>query len=187
MAIESQGRQGSYNTVVFGDSIVEFAAIDGVCGGGILNAGVAGVRVEDLMQLAPAIGASVKPHMAIIAIGANDAARQFRTDAARFAASYRHLVESLQALDISLKLATIAPFGNHATSASGPYDPLHSSELNAQIRSVARDLALPVIDFAEMPKTASGALRADLTTDGVHLTSGGYQEWLSLLARAVCP
>ena len=93
MAIESQGHQGSYNTVIFGDSIVEFAAIDSVFGGRNLYAGVAGTRVEDLIQLAPAIAASVKPHTAIIAIGANDAARQFRTDAARFASSYRHLVD----------------------------------------------------------------------------------------------
>ena len=139
------------------------------------------------MQLAPAIAASVKPHTAIIAVGANDAARQFRTDSARFASSYRHLVESLQALDISVKLATIAPYGNDAGGASGPYDPLHNAELNAEIRSIARDLRLPVINFAELPKTASGALRADLTADGVHLTSAGYEEWLSLLARAVCP
>ena len=86
-----------------------------------------------------------------------------------------------------MKLATIAPFGNDATSASGPYDPLHIAGLNEEISSIARDLKLPVIDFAQMPKNAAGALRADLTADGVHLTSAGYQESLSLLARTVSP
>ncbi|MBV8851064.1 MAG: hypothetical protein JOZ16_15940 [Methylobacteriaceae bacterium] len=186
MAIESQARQGRYDTVVFGDSIVEFAAIDTFCGKRVLNAGLAGARIEDVLSLAPSIVQTAHPAHAIVAVGINDAARQFRTGALSFAVSYEHLMQYLRSTGVSLQVAMIAPIGEEIGASGGPYDAAYRSELNDKISALAREFSLSAIPFDRLPRTDSGALAPELTTDGVHLSAEGYDEWQKTLARHIC-
>jgi lysophospholipase L1-like esterase len=185
-AIESQARQGEHDIVVLGDSIVEFAGVDGLCGSRVLNAGIAGARVEDVLDFAPSVMQAVPAKSVIVAVGINDAARRFKTDVASFSTSYRALIQYLTAMGVSVRVATIAPVGSNVAATESPYDVEYSKELSSHILALAADFSLPVIDLAGLPKTPFGALRAELTTDGVHLSPLGYLAWLGKLEDSLC-
>jgi lysophospholipase L1-like esterase len=68
----------------------------------------------------------------------------------------------------------------------GPYDPTRVADINSQILFLPDEFRLPLVGFSGLPKAASGALQPELTTDGVHLTAAGYEEWLSFLSQSVC-
>jgi hypothetical protein len=131
MEIEAQAGQSAYSAVIFGDSIVEFAALKTLCGAPVLNAGVASAKIDNLTRFAPSIVQSSKAQTVIIAVGVNDTGRQIETTTTSFTSSYRHLIQSLNHLgSIARRPSWTIACGELILSVAGlqakrPFLPVH--------------------------------------------------------------
>jgi len=54
-------------------------------------------------------------------------------------------------------------------------------QLNRQLQAIAQQKALPISIYIPSSPTPKGNLRADLSTDGLHLNFQGYLVWRSAL------
>ncbi|MFX7086582.1 SGNH/GDSL hydrolase family protein, partial [Acinetobacter baumannii] len=84
------------NPIVFlGDSITEAAVLPrAICGHLVVNAGIGGAAIGDLVTIVPSLLHGVSPVLVVIAIGTNDAyATPGREE--EFSASYIKLLQAL--------------------------------------------------------------------------------------------
>jgi lysophospholipase L1-like esterase len=58
-------------------------------------------------------------------------------------------------------------------------------DLNAAIRRLASEQGLEILDLYSAFDDGTGALRAEETTDGIHLTAPGYERWAAVLDDAL--
>lgn len=186
VALLSQLAQRPAKTILVGDSIVEYVALDRLCGVPVLTAGVSGARVEEIIGLARRITDAAKPDRVVVAIGVNDTVRGAETSIEDFTASYRRLLDLWRGADVRLAVATLAPVAESGPLGRSHFDPDRMRRLNDAIRRIAEEKSLPVVPLDTLPTTAAGDLRADLSADGVHLTPEGYRLWLAKIEDGVC-
>ena len=180
IAIMSEARQGRFPVVVLGDSLVERADIATLCGARVLNAGIAGARVGDLLAFAPQLFAAAHPQLVIVAVGVNDAHVWGRTDPATFGRDYARLIQMAKTAAATVKVSDIAPVGAPHFARALLFDSAHIERLNRTLPA----LGVPVIELSNAMAKAGKPLPDAYTNDGVHLTAAGYVQWRNVFATA---
>jgi acyl-CoA thioesterase-1 len=107
------------------------------------------------------------------------------------------MAELSRAHDIRVVLASVLPITDQKMAAgtrrvqSNERPPATLRALNTWIAEYARDAHHVYLDYAAAMADATGALRADLTDDGLHPNAAGYAVMAPLaeqaIARALAP
>ncbi len=186
VALLSQIAQRPAEAMIVGDSIVEYVALDRLCGTPVVTAGVSGARVYEIFDLAQRVTAAAEPKLVVVAIGVNDTVRGSETSIEDFAAAYRRLLDIWREGGARLAVATLVPVASTGPLGASHFDPDRMRRLNDVIGSLAGERGIPVIPLHTLPKSPTGDLRSDLSKDGVHLTAEGYRLWVAAIEGAVC-
>jgi hypothetical protein len=171
-AIKTEIDQAKSPVIVFGDSIVEGAPLPkSICGLRVINAGVAGAGIEYFWNHARELLGSSRPALIVLAVGINNASS---TASQQFEAHYRETAVVLSSA-APLVVATITPVRSGGGSLG--YDADLVPGLN-QIIKAAPEIR-GIIDL-------NAALSdANLTTDGIHLGTGGYALWMKAMIEGI--
>lgn len=167
-----RGQIDQSSVVMLGDSITEQADWDSLLPGNpIVNRGYSGYTTEQLLPIAESVG-DARPRAVLVLTGTNDI-RDGRSP--EWTAT--HLNRLLDALeqrspDAIVVVQTILPRADQPAAVNATND---------AVRAVAAGRGIHVLDLHESFDTGDGGLRSDETTDGVHLSPGGYRRWASLL------
>lgn len=158
--------------IVLGDSIVESAPLPtSICNIPIVNAGVSGADSRYFLgYLDELLGAS-SPKLIVLAIGVNDA---FEDALPSFHSRYRAILATLSRRAPVL-LTTIAP------TQPGTFTQLLVPGVVPRLNQAIKELAgqNPVIELGEQ------MTERNLTTDGVHLNSRGYELWTEAMKNGI--
>ncbi|MDI3563937.1 GDSL-type esterase/lipase family protein [Bradyrhizobium sp. Arg816] len=160
--------------VVLGDSITEAADLpEMICGHVVVNAGIGGAGVDDLLAVAPSLLEGKALALVVIAIGINDAFAAEGQET-RFSASYATLLQSLASVAPKLAVANIPPVApNAALTKAAHLDAGLIDRFNLLLPDLAKTARASFIDLHEAV-TAKGQPE---TLDGVHLAPSAYELW----------
>ncbi len=165
-------------TIFLGDSIVELARLPS----SVINAGIGGSRVADVLDLINDILPHVRAKRVILEIGINDTAYIHKASIEDFSRDYRKIILLTLASGATPVLLTIAPVAEHLSLGASWFDVQLIDEFNKVNREIAADTGLQLIEFCELAD-AQGYLPPAFTDDGVHLSARGYEVWHSILER----
>jgi lysophospholipase L1-like esterase len=160
--------------VVLGDSITEAAVLpDAICGHPVINAGIGGAGVDQLLKVAPTLLKGKSPALVVLAIGTNDAYATPGQEQ-RFSASYIKLLQFLAPITPKVVVANIPPVDpqGRLIVATG-IDPSLIERFNLALPKIAEDAGVPIVDLNKAV-SAEGAAE---TIDGVHLAPRAYNLW----------
>lgn len=175
-AIISQANQKKFSQLFLGDSVVELALIDRLCGLDTLNAGVGSMTVSDLAALARRL--PYVPSNILVSVGLNDAARSRSTRPDTFASIIEQMVLDLKRRGAErVSIGLIQPVSDTKPLGKVIFDTDLIAKYNGKIEQVSEKTGSNIIHFDRLPITASGGLVDDLTIDGVHLSDKGYPFW----------
>lgn len=143
----------------------------------VVNAGIAGDRVRDLVARWHSDVERHEPAVISLLVGINDVWRRFDagdpTSAADFARDYRTLLERPAGQDVRWVLGE--PFLLPVTADQLAW----ADDLDAKrevVRAIAREFGAVLVPLHELfAEDAAEFGAAALTTDGVHLTARGYE------------
>jgi hypothetical protein len=159
--------------VILGDSIVEFAYLDSICGHPVFNAGLGGSILEDVVNLSEPVLEQAKPSFVIISVGVNDAEK----------ARARSIEEWLRRYDILLNALTKYRVFVMAIDPVEPEKPLvrylDLSFIERENEGLMTLSAKHGVIFISPTSVMTG-----LTMDGVHPNEIGYRAYRSRLESA---
>jgi lysophospholipase L1-like esterase len=140
----------------------------------VLNRGVSGDFTRGVLDRLDEV-LRHKPLKIFLLIGINDLI--FGNDIAEIEVTYRNIVQNIrtQSPDTELFLLSVLPVNNQLRRSGADNQTIEA--LNARIRQIARDFALPYLDIATPLKDADGQLAAKFSEDGLHLNGLGYAVW----------
>jgi lysophospholipase L1-like esterase len=169
-------------TVFMGDSITElwqldayFAPADGV----ILNRGIGGDISTDMNRRFDADVLQLRPRNVVILAGTNDAARMLGAKKAdeeivtTVTTALGAMMDRAKAAGINVLVCSILP----TNSDTGPHEgkarvlPL----INAKLKAMCEAKGCVYVDYASGLVDANGAMRKDLSRDGLHPHYAGYE------------
>jgi len=137
----------------------------------VVNAGRSGYTTAQLVPVAAAI-ASREPAMVFVLTGTNDIRDGYPPEwTATQLASLLDAIES-ESPSTTIVVQTILPRSDRLDEAGATA---------GAIEAAATSLGVRVLDLYSPFNDGSGGLRSDETTDGIHLSSAGYQRWATLL------
>jgi lysophospholipase L1-like esterase len=168
--------------VVFGDSITEAAILPGaICGHAVVNAGIGGSGVDELLREAPLLLKEKSPALVVLAIGTNDAHATPEREQ-HFRDAYIELLHRLVLLAPKIAVANIPPVDPKGplTAAVG-IDASLIERYNLILPKLAEDAGAAFIDLNK----AVSAEGATETIDGVHLAPRTYGRWEAALLQGV--
>lgn len=125
-----------------------------------------------------------KPAKVFILIGINDVARSIPDSVT--SANHRRMVQYIKAHSPNTKiyLQTLLPvnkdFGKHAAHYNKDELILR---INDNLRKLAKDEHVELIDLYPEFLNSNGKLVDKLTYDGLHLTAEGYKKWVEVLKK----
>jgi len=139
-----------------------------------LNQGISGENTQQVRQRLAALRGT-RPSTLYVMAGINDL-RQGASDATVLA-NLRAIARELhqQHPEAAIVLQSLLPTRWPNLSSD------RIDRLNAAIRQIAREEGLVYLHLQPLFADADGQLRADLTTDGLHLNRQGYQVWQAAL------
>lgn len=186
----------SQKAVFIGDSLTEFwLAGDpemfgyGLVSGGIVNRGISGQTSPQILLRFMSDAIALKPAVVHLLCGGNDLAGN--TGPTTFA-DYQHnivaMVTLAQAFGVRVILGSITPASGFAWRPG--IDPrARIADINAWLKTLAAERGLVFADYHSALAAPDGALRTELTRDGVHPTAAGYAVMrpiaLAALAEAI--
>ena len=161
--------------VFLGDSIIEQGQWDGWFPAlPTLNRGIGG---ESIADVAARLGSALHaPRAVVLMIGTNDVhAARNSGDIAAAASRMKVLVSAIcQAVpDAELIVNSVAPRTLHYQE--------RIAQFNAALVRIAAAADAQYLDLWPIMAGPDGALRPELTTDGLHLTAQGYATWAGAL------
>jgi lysophospholipase L1-like esterase len=175
-AVQAAIRDAENPVIIFGDSIVQGAALPPkVCGLPLVNAGVRGAGIGYLLRHSAQLLGSSRPRLIVLAVGINNAAAKESREV-DFESRYEQAVASLAKI-APVVAATVTPIREGYFVSSFGYDPQIVPALNRTI--LATPNIRSVIDL-NAPLSA-----ANFTMDGVHLTPAGYALWRKSLLKGI--
>ena len=166
----------THAAVVFvGDSITEGGLwSEWLPGVDVINRGISGNTTQDILDRMPHI-VSVRPDKLFLMIGVNDLNK--RLGAAVALRNYTTLFDLIDAQlpNTEVYIQSVLP-----VNAVWPLiDNTHIPTLNAALARHADERGYRYIDLHSAFADAEGALKPDLSNDGIHLLAPGYRLWRS--------
>ena len=161
--------------VFLGDSIIEQGQWDGWFPAlPTLNRGIGG---ESIADVATRLGSALHaPRAVVLMIGTNDVhASRNSADIADAAIRMKKLVSAIRtaAPDAALIVNSVAPRTLHYRE--------RIAQFNAGLVQIAAAADVQYLDLWPVMAGPDGAIRPELTTDGLHLTAQGYSVWAGAL------
>lgn len=146
----------------------------------VLNRGISGDGVEGVLKRLDTDVLRQKPSKIVLCVGVNDLF--FGKKPEDIAVQYRALVQAIRqgAPQAQLMVVSVLPVNNQIRSTG--LDNAKVCDLNAAIRQIAGEWAVPYLDLYSPLADAEGRLAAKFTADGVHLNGLGYGVWKHNLA-----
>ena len=172
----NRGPIDTESIVMLGDSITEQGEWNSLLPGlPIVNQGHSGFTTEELRPIADSVG-DARPRAVFVLTGTNDI-RDGRPP--EWTAVQLGLM--LDALDrrspeTITVVQTVLPRAGRPAAVEAT---------NAAVRAVAADRGVQILDLHGAFDDGRGGLRSDETTDGVHLSASGYQQWAMVLAPLI--
>jgi len=183
-------KPGERRVVFMGDSITDFWGRpigEFFPGRGYINRGISGQTTPQMLVRFRADVIALKPAVVVILAGTNDVAGN--TGASSLAMvedNIASMTELAQAHGIRVILASLLPVNDyiqHDQSLHRP--PAAIRALNRWIASYAAGRQLGFIDYYPAMTDASGALKRELSDDGLHPNAAGYAVMAPLAQRAI--
>jgi lysophospholipase L1-like esterase len=171
--------------VMLGDSLTQRAQWNEITGCGfVANRGIggdvsAGVlrRLDDVTKL--------RPSAVFLMIGINDISTNVPTET--IVGNVRRTIGRLHDAGAKVYLTLVLPVTRGYVPKMNP----KVAELNAAYVALAQETKATVVDFRQEMRTEDGALRNELSIDGIHLGPEGYRVWRDavtpLVARHCAP
>lgn len=173
--------------VFMGDSITYIWGADdpGLFSGGVVNRGISGQTTPQMLLRFQADVVALQPAAVHIMAGTNDLAGNTGPNSAEdYRNNIRAMVTLAKANGIKVILASIPPAAGFAWKPALKPTPL-IAELNAWLKSYAEAEGQTFLDYHAALATPEGALRPELTFDGVHPNHAGYQVMAPLTRKAL--
>ena len=170
--------------LVVGDSIVEAAMLEPICGMTPVNAGIGGGTAQTLSDY---VGgwSSRKFKAIVIALGVNNAIRRPQYDIGGFQRAYEAIIK-LAAPGAAVFVADVMPVEKGMALGDAYFDNDVIGELNTEIRALADRYGATRIDLHDaFAQPGDNSMRPGLTVDGAHLNAEGYRIWRHTIAQAV--
>lgn len=166
------------NVIVFiGDSLTEDGDWQAALPGHhVLNFGVGGNTTEDVIERLDEVVAA-NPTTVVVEIGTNDFAWRLPVE---------QVVENIEA--ILVRLREKLPSTKLVMQSILPRQPEYAHivvGVNEQIARFTPTVSGLYVDLWPTLADANGGLKAEFTTDGLHLTDGGYAAWYEALRPAL--
>ncbi len=148
------------------------------------------VRIGQTNEKMPLLNAieQIKPPVLLLSFGLNGIVG-FHSDEERYLRCYSTLIRSIQAASpgTQIVLQTIYPVAEKQAEwrfKSAPEE-INSwiRSLNARLAELAESEKVPLWDTASLLSDESGFLRAEFSSDGIHLTEAGYTVILQYIAE----
>ncbi len=181
--------KASERRVVFmGDSITDFwGRPTGVFfpGKPYINRGISGQTTPQMLVRFRADVITLKPSVVVILAGTNDiAGNTGPSSLAMIEDNLMSMTELARAHGIRVVLASLLPVAADAEQTTRR-PPESIRALNAWMRTYAARERLGFIDYYDAMTDAQGALRKDLTDDGLHPNAAGYAVMAPLAQTAI--
>ena len=175
---DNAARAGQATDVVFiGDSITEMWRIaqPDLFTGGVVNRGISGQTSPQILLRFMADVVALKPRAVHLMCGINDVAGNTGPTTPQ---DYRHtilaMLDMARANAITVILAGLTPLTGLPWSPEVRDPRGRAGELDLWLGALAAERGLIHADYRPALVDADGALRADLTRDGVHPDAAGY-------------
>jgi lysophospholipase L1-like esterase len=169
----------SANIVMLGDSLTERGPWSEITGcAAIANRGIGGDQSSGVLRRLDGV-TKLRPSAVFLMIGINDILSDVPVSA--IAANVKQTVDGLVEADARVYLTLALPVTRDARKSAN--SKVH--ELNAAYRRLADQPNVTLVDFLDKVQTPDGALRAELSIDGVHLSAQGYRIWRDSIAPLI--
>ena len=184
-AIRQQAGMIPAGGVLFiGDSIVEQGYTPTLCGLPVLNAGISGATVEDLMPMARDAINLAKPSRVLISVGLNNALpKSKRVSIDSYGQQLDEMVAAAMAANAQVSLLTQTAVRQDAALE---IDLAKLKEIDTVIRQLAQHRQVQLIEISGALAGPDGQMAPALTIDGVHLTATGYAVWNDKITQEAC-
>ncbi len=179
--------------VLIGDSITEFwVDLDKVSigAGQLINRGIAGQNTSQMLLRFETDVVALKPASVIILGGTNDLRCYVGDPSTIEASALRRISDNLTAMadiafgrHIRFAFCTLPPVGGDPEIVAR--DPAAILLVNRFIKKLSRERGSPVIDYHAALADGSGALKLQLSDDGVHPNPAGYAAMMPVLERGL--
>jgi lysophospholipase L1-like esterase len=150
-----------------------------------LNQGISGETSAGLLRRLD-LFRTTKPETLFVMIGINDLIRGVSEET--LLANHRLIVQELQEQhpQAEIVVQSILPHGAEQATWEGRSQLLaipnsYIRELNQQLEAIASEAGVYYLDLHPLFTDATGNLRSELSTDGLHLSAQGYLVWGSAL------
>ena len=181
------GPAAGRRVVFMGDSITQIWGVDDpdFFSGGIVNRGIGGQTTPQMLVRFQADVVALKPQLVHIMAGTNDVAGNTGPSSAEdYKNNIKAMVTLAKASGIKVILASIPPAATFTWKpALKPAGQI--VELNAWLKAYAKVEKLGFVDYHSALATPDGALRPELTFDGVHPNHAAYQVMAPLARKAL--
>ena len=148
----------------------------------VINRGISGDVIEGVYNRIDDI-AEEKPNKIYLMIGTNDIINNKDIKVSELWASYEKLIKKIRS-DVPkayLYIQSTLPLNPKSKYYEG-FNP-KVEELNKLLAANTGKYNYIYLDIAEQMKDDKGDLKAEYTTDGVHLSANGYFVWATQLAQ----
>ena len=154
---------GDYALIV-GDSIVERARIDELCGLPVVTAGVSGSTLPELKPLLKKLAELREPRITVLAAGINGFRMPGNGKASEWKNNLRASVDVLGTIDAMIEMIESDSVDQDAVR--------HANAITREFAETRKMIAIP-------------AIPAELTVDGVHPSPEGYTLWRENLRKSL--
>ena len=181
---------GEKRVVFFGDSITDFwgrPVGEFFPGKGYINRGISGQTTPQMLVRFRADVIALKPRVVVILAGTNDiAGNTGASTLSMIEDNLSSMTELARVHGIRVVIATLLPVADYVGNAqTARRPPSCIVALNTWIRGYAAREHLPLLDYYAIMVDGRGALKRELSDDGLHPNAQGYAVMAPLAQRAI--
>jgi lysophospholipase L1-like esterase len=179
LALEARaaGRSGSNVTAMVGDSLSQWFPADRLPGRQLwLNQGISGDTTTGILDRISFLD-KAKPDTIYFMAGVNDLKRG--TNERDVLRNISQIITQLKRQHPTAQIIVQSILPTRSEQISND----RIRQLNPQLKELAQRQGVDYLDLQSQFRDGDGSLRADLTTDGIHLSPAGYQVWQGALQR----
>jgi lysophospholipase L1-like esterase len=183
-------KPGEKRVVFFGDSITDFwgrPVGEFFPGKGYINRGISGQTTPQMLVRFRADVIALKPAVVVILAGTNDiAGNTGASTLGMIEDNLSSMTELARLHGIRVVIATLLPVADYVDAEQTVRRPPSAIlALNGWIRSYAAREHLPLLDYYPLLVDERGALKRELSDDGLHPNSKGYAVMAPFAQRAI--